>query len=137
MARRNRRSQTVRKQGESQVSRRRFCQGAMSRGLKFERLESRMLLAADFGDAPAPYPTLLVDNGPSHEAVGPQLGALRDAEVDGQPSAAADGDGGDDDGIAFGVLRAGQLDATVVVTVSNTPPNSARLSGWIDFNADG
>jgi hypothetical protein len=46
--------------------------------LGFECLEQRTLLAADFGDAPAPYPTLLAANGASHEAIGPTLGALRD-----------------------------------------------------------
>jgi hypothetical protein len=105
------------------------------RRLALERLESRDLLAADFGDAPAPYATLLVA-GAQHEAVGPTLGALRDAELDGQPTAAADGDGADDDGVTFATLRAGQLGAAIVVNVQNAPAG-AKLDAWIDFNGDG
>ena len=64
-------------------------------------------VALDFGDAPDPagstagqYPTLAVNNGARHSATGVQLGALRDVDTDGQPSAAADlddflGTGGD------------------------------------------
>jgi hypothetical protein len=135
MARGKRRTKPLRRKRTDHAPRR-IRTGGMSRGLRFERLESRMLLAADFGDAPAPYPTLLAHNGPQHAAVGPQLGALRDTESDGVPSAAADGDGADDDGISFSVLRAGQFNATVTVTVANTTI-PARLSGWIDFNGDG
>src|SRR5690242_9110443 len=65
---------------------------SVSRNLRIEPLEDRLLLAADFGDAPKPYPTLLVDNGARHEAIGPRLGALIDTESDGQPTPAANGD---------------------------------------------
>ncbi len=105
------------------------------RRLTVEQLERRLLLAADFGDAPAPYPTLPGSSGPSHEAVGPLLGALRDAEPNGQPHFAADGDGSDEDGVVFGVLRVGQT-ATMTVNVSNAPAG-AKLDAWIDFNRDG
>ncbi len=40
---------------------------------EFEQLERRLLLASDFGDAPAPYATLIADNGAFHEATGPVL----------------------------------------------------------------
>jgi hypothetical protein len=100
------------------------------RRLVVERLESRDLLAADFGDAPTPYPAA------SHEELGPTLGALRDTEAVSQPTAAADGDGADDDGVTFGVVRAGQLGATVTVSVQNAPAG-AKLDAWIDFNGDG
>ena len=33
------------------------------------------LFVKDFGDAPAPYPTLLADDGAHHEAIGPSFGA--------------------------------------------------------------
>jgi hypothetical protein len=48
----------------------------------------------DFGDAPAPYPTLRANNGARHVLVpnGPYLGTCGDPERDGQPSAAADAD---------------------------------------------
>lgn len=105
------------------------------RTLRFEPLEDRRLLAADFGDAPAPYPTLLLDNGARHEAVGPRLGAARGTEADGQPSATAEADTGDD-GVMFGAVRAGQLDATVIVDVQDAP-DGAILDAWIDFNGNG
>ncbi|MCA9247362.1 MAG: VCBS repeat-containing protein, partial [Planctomycetales bacterium] len=104
--------------------------------LGIELLEQRTLLAADFGDAPAPYPTTLADNGAQHEATGPMLGPTRDAEADGVPSSAADGDGADEDGVTFGTIRVGQLDATVTVNVQNAPAG-AKLDAWIDFNGDG
>lgn len=94
-------------------------------------------MAADFGDAPAPYDTLLVDNGARHEVViGPQLGATRDMEDNGVPSADATGDGADEDGVTFGTVRVGQLGATITVTVSGAA-TGARLDAWIDFNGDG
>jgi hypothetical protein len=95
------------------------------------------MMAADFGDAPAPYDTLLADNGARHEIViGPQLGATRDMEDNGAPNADATGDGADEDGVVFGTLRVGQVGATVTVTVSGVA-TGARLDAWIDFNADG
>ncbi|MGD9723369.1 MAG: FG-GAP repeat domain-containing protein [Pirellulales bacterium] len=102
--------------------------------LRLEPLERRILLAADFGDAPAFYPTLIAENGAQHEAVGPTLGAARDSEADGAHSAAADADGADDDGVTFGTMQVGQVDATLLVMVQG---GSARLDAWIDFNGDG
>jgi hypothetical protein len=99
-------------------------------------LEHRVLLASDFGDAPAPYWTLLAQNGPSHEEVGPQLGALRTVESDGIPSAAADGDVSDDGVVIVSPLRPGQLGTTIVANIQNAP-TGARLDGWIDFDHDG
>ncbi|MGI9459870.1 MAG: FG-GAP-like repeat-containing protein, partial [Pirellulales bacterium] len=106
------------------------------RRLQLEFLEDRRLLASDFGDAPAPYPTSLADHGARHTDTGPTLGFARDSETDGTPSAAADGDGADEDGVVFGVLRPGKQDAYVIVTV-NDAPDGALLNGWIDFNMDG
>ena len=40
----------------------------------------------------------------------------------------------DDDGVTFGSIMVGQLDAEVSVEVTNGP---ARLDAWIDFNGDG
>ncbi|MEZ6124284.1 MAG: FG-GAP-like repeat-containing protein [Planctomycetaceae bacterium] len=101
-------------------------------------LEDRTLLASDFGDAPAPYPTLLADGGAYHEATGLTLGSARDTEADGIPSAAADGDNttetNDEDGVTFGALAVGSLSATVTVNVQGA---SGKLDAWIDFNGDG
>lgn len=112
-----------------------------SRALRFEPLEVRWLLAADFGDAPSPYPTLLSSNGPRHEAVGPMIGALRDADLDGMPSTMAEGDdlsatSDDGEGILFGLVQPGQLGATVTVQVQDAPLG-AKLDAWVDFNRDG
>ncbi len=94
----------------------------------------------DFGDAPDNYGTTLAANAAYHEAVGPTLGATRDAESDGLPSIAADGDDADgtddEDGVTFGTLQVGQLDATVTVNVQNVT-TAAYLDAWIDFNGDG
>jgi len=94
----------------------------------------------DLGDAPLPYPTTRAKRGALHAPGGPTLGALRDVEWDGAPTSTAMGDdttGSDDeDGVAFGVVRAGALDAEVAVTVANAPVG-ARLDAWIDFNGDG
>jgi hypothetical protein len=118
-----------------------------ARCLGLEPLEDRRLLSAvsgdaaeqlehDFGDAPAPYPTMLAMGGAYHVAAGPTLGSTRDVELDGQPTATADGDGADEDGVTFGTIMVGQLDASVTVDVQNTPVG-ANLDAWIDFNGDG
>ena len=60
----------------------------------------------------------------------------RDAEIDGTPSAAANGDGIDEDGATFGTITAGQIGASVTVNVQNAPVG-AKLDAWIDFNGDG
>ncbi len=94
----------------------------------------------DFGDLPDNYGTTLVADGARHVAAGPTLGALRDAEVDGLPTVGADGDdtdgGPDEDGVTFGSIMVGQLDATVTVNVQNAP-SGAKLDAWVDFNGDG
>ena len=111
----------------------------------------------DFGDAPtavlaadgpfvSDYPVTWADNGARHDAVGPKLGHNRDAEPNGVPSAAANGDDlnmvpDDEDGvsvvrelIAFpGAASSGQID----VNLQNPDASSNRLDAWIDFNQDG
>lgn len=95
----------------------------------------------DFGDAPAPYPTLLANNGASHTVVpGITLGANLDAESDGQPDSNALGDDNnpvagpdDEDGVVLGTLLIPGEVATVQVTASTV----GFLSAWMDFNADG
>ena len=87
-----------------------------------ERLEDRTLLAVDFGDAPAPYPTTLGENGARHTETGPTLGTNRDVESDGIHSASANADdttgsADDEDGVTFGTIRVGQLDASVTINV--------------------
>ncbi len=94
----------------------------------------------DFGDAPAPYPTLVNSNGARHTATGPLLGSLRDTENDGIPNSLALGDDNsandDEDGVVFvSAIVPGQT-ATIQVTVAGAT-GAPRLDAWMDFNADG
>jgi uncharacterized repeat protein (TIGR01451 family) len=104
----------------------------------------------DFGDAPDPsYPTTFAANGARH-VLGSDvyLGACVDSELDGQPTAGADGDdngaglstfgtcavpGDDEDGVTFTTPLEPGTTAGVDV-VANAP---CTLSAWIDFNRDG
>ncbi len=90
----------------------------------------------DFGDAPAPYPTLLADDGARHGLAGPSLGNIRDSEADGQPSALADGDDlsnvDDEEGVVLAPALA-CLGNSITVIASST----AALDAWVDFNRDG
>jgi len=124
----------------------------------YEVSEAR--LVRDFGDAPDPldatageYPTLLAGVGARHVLSADLfLGACADAEADGQPTAAADGDdaaagspvvgtcaaaGDDEDGLSVGPLVAGAPAAEASMTVVNTTGEDARLALWIDWNQDG
>jgi hypothetical protein len=92
--------------------------------------------ALDFGDAPSSYPTTLAQNGARHTATGPTLGATRDTEADGQPSADASGDGADEDGVTFLSPFVANGTALIRVSVQNAPAN-AKLDAWIDWNHDG
>ncbi|MFM9951874.1 MAG: SdrD B-like domain-containing protein, partial [Saprospiraceae bacterium] len=103
------------------------------------------VMGYDWGDLPdtgpgtssGNYQTLDSDNGPSHKIVpGLHLGATIDAEPNGQPNATATGDGGDDDGITVPMFVAG-LTTNVSVSVTNTTPNPAKLTGFFDWNKDG
>ena len=94
-------------------------------------------LASDFGDAPLPYPTTLAEDGARHLETGLTLGLTRDSESDGTHSAAADADGADEDGVTFGTMMVGALDAQVTVNVQGASPGAAKLDAWIDFNGDG
>ena len=95
----------------------------------------------DLGDAPSPYPTLLVDNGARHlKNPGIYLGSGVDEEEDGQPTAAADGDdlitSDDEDGVVFASSLAQGTIASVTVTTHNTV-GAGFLDAWIDFSGDG
>lgn len=108
------------------------------------------LLGNDYGDAPAPLPTLFADNGARH-AIDPasnlRLGACVDTELNGQPNAAATGDdsavgsavvgacsvaGDDEDGVTRPPL--------IACRNSNLTVNAGAagvLDAWVDFNRDG
>jgi hypothetical protein len=95
----------------------------------------------DFGDAPAPYPTLLAANGARHAVLpanNPTLGTLVDTEPDGQPSAGADGDDthgvDDEDGVTFPSTLIPGTNGTITLRTGAT---GGTVSCWIDFNHDG
>ncbi len=88
----------------------------------------------DFGDAPAPYPVTLAENGARHTVGSLFLGALVDAEADGVHSGTANADGADEDGVAFtSGIDPGQTES-IVITASQ---NGGLLNAWVDWNADG
>ncbi|MEZ6086973.1 MAG: GEVED domain-containing protein [Pirellulaceae bacterium] len=97
----------------------------------------------DFGDAPASYGTLLVDDGARHGVGGPILGQRKDRESDGLVSADALGDDtsgydvDDEDGITFvnSVVAGDQSQINALVGgTGGTPP---YLSAWADLDGDG
>jgi VCBS repeat-containing protein len=121
----------------------------------------------DFGDAPATYGTLLIDRAAYHSITAahtPRLGALIDAEADGQPGGGDDVNGVDDeDGLLVGTLL-DDLGPYTVFTIPGADPNDVQpdevigflnphdpagsdiniwvtgtglLDGWIDFDQDG
>ena len=99
------------------------------------------VLASDFGDAPASYGTAAASAGPYH-FVGPALriGAATDVDADGVPTSGADGDGADEDGVAFSVPIDGNANTNsvqAVVTGSNTTGSPAMLCGYLDGGGTG
>ncbi len=94
----------------------------------------------DFGDAPESYGTTIDSDGPRH-VIRPNffLGTTVDAELDGQPSDAANGDGADEDGVRIGgqslAGRPLNVGATIALEVFASAPG--RLDAWIDFNRNG
>jgi uncharacterized repeat protein (TIGR01451 family) len=92
----------------------------------------------DFGDLPAVYGvTTVAENGARHAVVaGLGLGALVDGEADGAPSAAANGDGSDEDSVLAGYTLFGANGPTVPVAVTNTTGSNAGLCGFLDINGD-
>ncbi len=99
---------------------------------------------ADWGDAPAPYPTLSASQGARHVLEpGFSLGNTVDAEDNGRPTILADGDDlnpatiDDEDGVSFPILIPGST-ATLEITVKDTLATGARrVDVYIDLNRDG
>jgi hypothetical protein len=119
-----------------------------------ETLESRVLLASDFGDAPdtgvgtgtGNYNTLATDGGPSHVIVaGLFLGASVDGESEAVPNARANGDDvngalpDDEDSVLSPLDLLGTVGAvpTVTLLATNTTGTAATLYGWVDYNRNG
>ena len=98
--------------------------------------------AMDFGDAPASYQTTDGQDGARHEVVpGFSIGELLDTDVDGIPSAAADGDDldgdNDEDGIQISSPFTVAFDGVIDVTAFGIGDRDGYLDAWIDLNDDG
>lgn len=99
----------------------------------------------DFGDAPSAdqsgfsssYPVTLADNGARHVVGTLLLGAVTDAESDGQPSAAADADGADEDGVFPIASLVSSAGVSNTASVAIRASQSGSLDAWVDFNRDG
>jgi hypothetical protein len=100
----------------------------------------------DWGDAPAPYPTLRADDGARHAIIDNNgdglndltLGQDADPELDGTPDPLAQGD--DDSGLLDdedGVVFSGSFAPGSSVEVAITSSGAGLINAWIDFNEDG
>ncbi|MCB1637212.1 MAG: carboxypeptidase regulatory-like domain-containing protein, partial [Thiothrix sp.] len=98
----------------------------------------------DYGDAPAPYATLIGDNGPAHAYLSSlKLGTYLNKELNGYRDGVDDNgnatdDDSDDGVILYGTSLQGQtLTGGVPVTLQVTTTGAATLYGFIDWNGDG
>ncbi|MBL9164588.1 MAG: S8 family serine peptidase [Planctomycetaceae bacterium] len=92
----------------------------------------------DYGDLPAIYgATTAAQNGARHKKGVYFLGSTIDGELNGNPTANADGDDtsgfDDEDGIVFDPIVAG----STVRLIATASRNNGYLKGWIDWNSDG
>jgi hypothetical protein len=126
-------------------------------GSALERLEPRLLLTSDFGDAPdtsagsgaSDYQTVSANGGPSHLIDTTQTTLFLGNSVDGDSGmlqnarANADDVGGalpdDEDGVLNPLDLQGVIGAapTITLLVTNTTGTTATLSGWIDYDQNG
>lgn len=118
-----------------------------------EPLESRVLLAVDFGDAPdlgagtgpGDYQTLDVNGGPSHTIVSNLfLGSSVDDDSGTLQSDRANADDidaqDDEDGLLSSVadqLRWAGVTPEITLAATNLTGSPATLYGWIDYDQDG
>lgn len=94
---------------------------------------------ADFGDAPATYDPVTVDPAVNEYDPNLRLGNTWDDEWASSPTAVANGDGADEDGVAsVPVLNYfGTVNYTVNVKVFNNTGVAATLGAWLDYNFNG
>ena len=87
----------------------------------------------DFGDAADSFGTTLASGGAAHLGIGPQLGSLRDEEIDAVVGAA--GQSADDDGLVSYALKRGKTSSVTASVLA--PAGTAKLDAWVDFDHDG
>ena len=118
---------------------------------EFSPITTLLMENYDYGDAPSDLsstdPTLiniynvLDADGAAKHTINPavHMGASIDAETDGQPNAAASGDGSDDDGVTFPAFPDGK--SVLYVEQANTltvnVSTAGYLNAWIDWNENG
>jgi beta propeller repeat protein len=120
--------------------------------VEFDDSEAKIIILnddgqIDYGDAPASYSTLLVDNGARHKigSFPARLGQLLDVESNAYASSNSLGDDNmgqdDEDGVTF-TTALGQ-DSTAIISVEVSLPAGADpnqdyyLDAWIDFKGEG
>ncbi|MCH9651819.1 MAG: DUF11 domain-containing protein [Deltaproteobacteria bacterium] len=99
-----------------------------------------LLKGLDWGDAPAPYPTLSADDGPRHILLptgNPTLGPLVDDEADGQPNATHTGDDATDSDDEDGVTLPAQIIPGSPFDITVDAGTAGVLNAWIDYNGNG
>lgn len=86
----------------------------------------------DYGDAPSPYLSTDVNNGPRHKVVtGLSLGATATSDTDARlPNSDLD------DGVTFSAVYAA-FSSSAQIAVNNTTGSTAFVKMWIDYNGDG
>jgi parallel beta-helix repeat protein len=95
-------------------------------------------LIVDYGDAPNSYGTLRGNNGAAHTISGNLLlGSTRDKETNGQPGAAANGDGADEDGVTFPTSLESTPGQDLPAFVDVVSTGAGKLNVWLDLNQDG
>lgn len=115
-------------------------------------VEDRIVVVGqlDFGDAPDSYSTdsTAGNSGGGFDGVGPShalsgnlyIGDAPDGETDGQASAAATGDGSDEDNSFVTtppLMTPANQEYSLDVVVTNSSGEEAELVGWIDFDLNG
>lgn len=96
------------------------------------RYEIFLGTAIDWGDLPNTYLTTNASNGPSHQIrAGLSLGALNNPDSDGQPSAQANRDTGDD-GLIRSTISPGSTSSLTVLA-----NGTGKLDAWLDYNKNG
>lgn len=107
-------------------------------GLDEVRVTGRVRGDYDFGDAPAPYPSVLADDGARHgRSAGPFLGAVCDYEGEALSSWNALGDDGEHTADEDGVVLAGALVPGDSTMVNVTVTAFCFLDAWVDFGQNG